>query len=265
MITRLYYTDIHAADKNAENIQIYVEFVNISVYAPWREYRARIFKIQSRECVSTAWKERAIQRKANSQTPAILNVAPRAQWRCSSLFKLFHFSSRPFCPSLSYSSTKYSPPPPLDMVQESFREISPSRLLQQRCTPNKHPRLTSPPRVYIPRIPRREESAVEEASVTSLPLTILVEINSLPPSFLSIGNFCPRLFFFNCNGRLVARLKILLANFATEIKIRVERKSKKIRLGSPTHCSMHTWFWIFTLVRNRYLRLCWRYEEFLFG
>lgn len=107
------------------------------------------------------------------------------------------------------------PPPPLDMVQESFREISPSRLPQQRCTPNKHPRLTSPPRVYIPRIPRREESAVEEASVTSLPLTILVEINSLPPSFLSIGNFCPRLFFFNCNGRLVARLKILLANFAT--------------------------------------------------
>lgn len=112
--------------------------------------------------------------------------------------------------------------------------------LQQRCMPNKHPRLTSPSRIYVPRIPRREESVVEEASVAGLPLTIVVKINSLLPSSHTIENLCPRLSFLNCSA-LVARLKIFLANFATnkmnrvltQIKIRVERKSNdSIRLGS---------------------------------
>lgn len=237
--------------------------MNISVYAPWREYRARIFKIQSRECVSTAWKERAIQRKANSQTPAILNVGPHsAQWRCSSLFKLFHFSSRPFSPSLSYSSTKYSP----TWSRNLSAKFHPS--LQQRCMSNKHPRLTSQSRIYIPRIPGREESAVEEASVTSSPLTIVVKINSLPLAILPLHR---ELLSFVFPSSIVtaysplARLKIsptLPRSHASCLNENKDSLGEKIKwfvchswFGFvPIHCSMHIVL-EFTLARNKNLTI----------
>ena len=243
--------------------------MNISVYAPWREYRARIFKIQSREYVSTAWKERAIQRKANSQTPAILNVGPHsAQWRCSSLFKLFHFSSRPFSPSLSYSSTKYSP----TWSRNLSAKFHPS--LQQRCMPNKHPRLTSQSRIYIPRIPGWEESAVEEASVTSSPLTIVVKINSLPLAILPLHRELLSSVFPSSIVTAyspLARLKIspTLPNFDRThrvlIKIKMERRSNDssviLGLVSCQYIARCTSFWN---LRLREIKI-WRYEEFFLG
>lgn len=170
--------------------------MNISVYAPWREYRARIFKIQSRECVSAAWKERAIQRKANSQTPAILNVARvhsggARHFLNYSIFPPGHFAR------LFLIHRRNIPPSPRHGPRIFPRNFTVATL-QQHCMPNKHPRLTSPSRIYVPRIPRREESAVEEASVAGLPLTIVVKINSLLPSSHTIENLCPRLSFLNC-------------------------------------------------------------------